>query len=110
LDSNKYYYYQKELQKWKDKKFNQGANYVIDQYINKYEAILEEYSREPENPKLKLDPPKTNKQMNIEYNDKIKRRVKSLKRKIDGGNYGWQDLFLFDVYSGKPKEEWRLPL
>ena len=110
MKTQEYYQIVKKLQKWQEKERLEGSNYVTKTYIETYEAELERLVPTPKNDKLKLDPPKTKEEMEEEYRVVIKKLVKKLKRKIESGKGDWQDMLMLDVFSGKPKNEWRLPL
>lgn len=103
-----YYNSVKELRKWEKRRDIEGTNYVTEQYIQKYQTIVDELSGIPPNPKIKIEPqePLTKR----EWNDMITRKVKSLERKIKKGTATWVDVFLYDVWTKDNKEEWRLPL
>jgi len=107
---NKEQYYEavQKLREWEKRRDREGTNYVTDQYIQKYQTIIDNLSGVPKNPKLKIEP--QTKLTKREWNDQIKKKVKNLNNKIRRGQASWVDIFLFDVWTKKNKNEWRLPI
>lgn len=101
MKTEKYYYYVKELQKWEDRKRKEGSNYVTDQYIEEYSSKLAEM--ESKNKPFKKDKSLTEPYVcsDEEWEGVVKKRIKSLKRRIDSGKAGWVDYMLYDLWRGK---------
>ncbi len=108
MDKDKYYYAVQKLREYEKRKEKEGGNYCTDMGIQKWGAIVDELSGIPSNPKIKIDPVK--KLTQREWNDIIRKKVKGLERKIKRGEAGWVEIFLYDVWTKKNKEDWRLPI
>lgn len=97
----------KELKRWENIKKRNGTNYVIEQYINKYQNIIESIEG-PQGQSLKIEknPPLTKR----EWNDMIRKKIKNLERKMKQGKATWQDIFVHDVWLYDDPNKWRLPI
>lgn len=87
-----------KLKYWQDRLEKEGHNYVTDQYIKRYQDMLEKF--DSYNPK-KEDTLGTSKCSEDEWEEVIQKRLKSLKRKIDKGKATVWDRMVYDLYSGK---------